>query len=45
MVDLLEGIDAVFWLVLVLLCFKDLRRWNRRFQELYDELKERVSDE
>lgn len=45
MVDLLEGIDAVLWLVLVLLCFNDLRRWNRRFQELYEELKEKIINE
>lgn len=40
MTDLLEFVDAVLWLLLVLILFRDLRKWNKQFQELYDKLKE-----
>lgn len=36
--NLMECIDAVLWLILVLICFKDLKKWNRAFTELYNAL-------
>lgn len=44
MTDLLEFVDAVLWLLLALSLLRDLRKWNKRFQELYDELKKEVDD-
>ena len=44
MVDLLECVDAVLWLLLALILFRDMRKWNKRFQELYDELEEAMKD-
>lgn len=44
MADLLEFVDAVLWLILALILFRDLRKWNKQFQNLYDELKKEVDD-
>lgn len=44
MADVLESVDAILWLLLALIRFRDLRKWNKRFQELYDELKKEVGD-
>lgn len=38
MSDLLTIIAAVEWIVVGVLTFHRLRCWNRRFQELYDDL-------
>lgn len=35
-------IDAVLWLVLVGLFFRDRNKWNRKFQAMYDELAEEI---
>lgn len=45
MADLLECVDAVLWLILVLILFQDLRKWNKRFQELYDELEREIKND
>lgn len=44
MAELLELVDAILWLLLVLILFRDLRKWNKRFQELYDELEREVKN-
>lgn len=44
MADVLEFVDAILWLLLALILFRDLHKWNKRFQELYDELKKEVGD-
>lgn len=40
--DLLTSIAAVAWLILALYGFFSVRKWNRRFSELYEELKREV---
>lgn len=40
MVDILEIIAAVEWMALGLLVLWKLKDWNKRFQGLYDNLKE-----
>ena len=37
--DLLTSIAAVAWLILAMYAFFSMRKWNRRFGELYEELK------
>lgn len=32
-------VTALLWIVLGVYCFFGLRKWNKRFSELYDELK------
>jgi hypothetical protein len=47
MENLLQNIASGLWIVLGVYCFFGLRKWNKRFSELYDELKgevERWSD-
>lgn len=39
MVEILKAIAAVEWIALGLLVLWKLNRWNKVFQELYDELK------
>ena len=39
MENLLQNIDSGLWIVLSVYCFLGLRKWNKRFGELYDELK------
>ena len=43
MSSLLQDIACVFWIVLGVYCFFGLRKWNKRFSELYDELKEEMN--
>ena len=42
MADILEIIAAVEWMALGLLVLWKLKDWNKKFQELYDDLKEDV---
>lgn len=44
MENLLQDIASGLWIVLGVYCFLGLRKWNKRFSELYDELKEEGSD-
>ena len=39
MENLLQDIASGLWVVLGVYCFFELRKWNKRFRELYDELK------
>ena len=39
MENLLQDIASVLWIALGVYCFLGLRKWNKRFSELYDELK------
>ena len=39
MENLLGNIAGGLWIVLGVYCFFGLRKWNKRFSELYDELK------
>ena len=39
MENLLQNIASGLWIVLGVYCFFGLRKWNKRFSELYDELK------
>lgn len=39
MENLLQDIASGLWIVLGVYCFFGLRKWNKRFSELYDELK------
>ena len=40
MENLLQNIASGLWIVLGVYSFFVLRKWNKRFSELYDELKE-----
>ena len=40
MADILEIIAAVEWMVLGLIVLWYLKKWNKSFQDLYDDLKE-----
>ena len=39
MENLLQDIAGGLWIVLGVYCFFGLRKWNKWFSELYDELK------
>ena len=43
MENLLQNFASGLWIVLGVYCFFGLRKWNKRFSELYDELKEKVT--
>ena len=38
MENLLQNFASGLWIVLGVYCFFGLRKWNKRFSELYDEL-------
>lgn len=40
MENLLQNLASGLWIVLGVYFFFGLRKWNKRFSELYDELKE-----
>lgn len=42
MENLLQNIASVLWIVLGVCFFFRLRKWDKRFSELYDELKREV---
>ena len=42
MENLLQNFASGLWIVLGVYCFFGLRKWNKRFSKLYDELKEEV---
>lgn len=42
MAGIIEIVAAVAWLALAIATAMDLRKWNRRFSELYDKLKENL---
>lgn len=42
MENLLQNIASGLWIVLGVYCFFGLRKWNKRFSALYDELKREV---
>lgn len=42
MENLLQNIASGLWIVLGVYCSFVLRTWNKRFSELYDELKKEV---
>ena len=45
MKDILECIAEIEWIVLGVLVLLRLRHWNRRFSELYDELRNEIGGE
>ena len=45
MSDILTSIAAVEWIVVGCLSLWRLRYWNRRFSELYDELRKEIDHE
>ena len=42
MENLLQNIASGLWIVLGVYCFFGLRKWNKRFSELYNKLKEEI---
>lgn len=40
MAGIIEIVAATAWFALAIAATVDLRKWNRRFSELYDKLKE-----
>lgn len=45
MSDIMTLIAAIEWIAVGIVCFIGLRRWNKRFAALYDELKKMVEEE
>lgn len=43
MSDVSTIIAAVEWIVVGALAYRGLRRWNKRFETLYDELKQEMN--
>lgn len=40
--NLMQNIASGLWIALSVYCFFGLRKWNKRFSDLYDELKEEI---
>lgn len=38
----MENLTSGLWIVLGVYCFRGLRKWDKQFNELYDELKEEM---
>jgi len=45
MAGIIEIVAATAWLVVAIETAVNLRKWNRKFSELYDTLKEALKDE
>ena len=44
MADLLQNIACSAWLVLAVIVFVGMKKWNKRFADLYEELKKQIED-
>ena len=44
MAELLQNITCIAWLILAVKTFIGVRRWNKSFSELYDELRRQIED-
>lgn len=40
--NLLQNIASGLWIVLGVYCFLGLRKWNKRFSELYNKMKKEL---
>lgn len=40
--NLLQNIASCLWIALGVYCFFGLRKWNKKFSDLYDELKKEM---
>ena len=45
MADLMQFIASITWLALAAVTFLRLRQWNKKFSEMYDELKREIEGE
>ena len=45
MAELMTNIAASAWLFLAVIAFVRLHKWNKRFSEMYEELKHKISEE
>lgn len=45
MAEILQDIASTLWIVLAILVFVELRRWNKWFSDLYDELKKQIEED
>lgn len=44
MADLLQNITCLAWLMLAVMAFIGMRKWNKSFSELYEELKKQIEE-
>ena len=43
--DILQFVASMEWIALGIICFVKLRKWNKRFSELHDELLKTIREE
>ncbi len=39
---LLENLASILWIILAVIVLFDIKRWNKKFGELYDELQKDI---
>ena len=44
MADIFQNFVCLTWLALAIIVFVGLKRWNRRFSDLYEEMKKQIED-
>ena len=45
MTETLETIAALMWMALSVVAFVEIRKWNKRFSDLYESIKSQLADE
>lgn len=45
MADLMQLTSSLLWLALAITVYVRLRQWNKKFEELYDELKQKIEED
>lgn len=41
---ILENVASCLWIVLAIIMFFGIKKWNKRFSELYDELQKDIKE-
>ena len=45
MAEMFQTIAALMWMALAVVAFIGIRKWNKRFSDLYESIKSQLADE
>lgn len=45
MAEIMQNIASLTWLILAIIFYIRMKQWNKRFSDLYDDLKNKIREE